>query len=181
VAAKHVDGGFHGRPVLAEARTAPRAQVLLVGGGIGTRRWCGGELAGANLCIADVRRRQIPQACRRGSGGLRTWRGSPEDGCRSCRAAGRKPGQQPTPHGRSIRRRFRRGCYEEDADTTGPPVSDHRGNMRNRENGQGGFQVGPGRRSWRLTRRVRGELEVGSRGVVSGCWAELRGGGPTGF
>jgi hypothetical protein len=32
----------------------------------------------------------------RGSGGVRTWRDSPEDSCRSCRAAGRRPGQQPT-------------------------------------------------------------------------------------
>jgi hypothetical protein len=49
MAAKHVDGGFLGRPVLAEVRTASRARVLLVGGGIGTRRWRRGELAEADL------------------------------------------------------------------------------------------------------------------------------------
>jgi hypothetical protein len=95
VAAKHVDRGFHGLPVLAEARTASRARVLRVCGGMGTRRWRGGGLAGANLRRAGVRRRQLPQAGRRGSGGLLTWRGSPEDGCRSCRVAGRKSGNNP--------------------------------------------------------------------------------------
>jgi hypothetical protein len=60
----------------------------------------------------------------RGSGGVRTWRDSPEDSCRSCRAAGRRPGQQPTPRGRSVRRRFRRGRYKGDADTVTPRGSD---------------------------------------------------------
>jgi hypothetical protein len=40
--------------------------------------------------------------------------------------------------------------------------------MRNRENGRGGCQVGPGRRSWHVTWRARGELGVGPRGVRGG-------------
>jgi hypothetical protein len=68
MAAKRVDGGFLGRPVLAEVRTASRARVLLVGGGIGTRRWRRGELAEADLRRDGVRRRRIPQA-------MQTWLG----------------------------------------------------------------------------------------------------------
>jgi hypothetical protein len=38
VAAKCVNVGFLGRPVLVEVRAASRARVLPVGGGMGTRR-----------------------------------------------------------------------------------------------------------------------------------------------
>jgi hypothetical protein len=68
VAAKRVDGGFVSRPVLAEVHTASRAWVLLVGSGIGTRRWRRGELARADLRRDGVRWRWIPQA-------MQTWLG----------------------------------------------------------------------------------------------------------
>jgi hypothetical protein len=68
VAAKHVNVGFLGRPVLVEVRTASRARVLPVCGGIGTRRGRRGELVGADLREDGVRRRRIPQV-------MQTWLG----------------------------------------------------------------------------------------------------------
>jgi hypothetical protein len=68
VAAKRMNIGFLGRPVLVEARTTSHARVLPVGGGIGTRRGRGGELVGADLRRDGVRQRRIPQV-------MQTWLG----------------------------------------------------------------------------------------------------------
>jgi hypothetical protein len=130
VAAKCVNVGFLGRPVLVE-----------VGGGMGTRRgtqrWARRDGISAETAHGGG---GFCEFCRHGSGRIWTRRGSSEDNCRSYRQLRESSVNKPTPHGRAVRRRFRhsRNNEEEASDNTTQGHSDTGARDT-------GWQVGPAR------------------------------------